>query len=422
MLLEWTIADFADAFFIMPLNPEERRYFVACYGGRYYVFNRTTQGSRGAPLTWARLAAQICRLTQGALGPKARLCCYVDDPLITMVAEPFERRQMQAMVLLLWSSLRLPLSLKKATAGQKVTWTSGQFSLLTTPEWGVEVRVKESIVTDVAEQTATLLKDNVVSLKVLASFTGKVMHICSLIAAMRPFITDLYAALHHSGKSKAPPGCTWTAQIAHVLRWIQVFLSECHGPLARRYWVSAFQQSASRVEITLDASPWGLGGYFALDGEIKAWLACPLCDEELAILQITRGDCKAQQCVEALAALVALRLWAPWWHNKRLSIRIRTDSVAALVLATRLTTRGTGCGIVAREVALDIASSTYEPLVGEHIPGIANVTCDALSRRYQPSTTFALPSHLLSVCESHPPKRSRSYFRTLSPSSPTTLS
>ena len=247
------------------------------------------------------------------------------------------------------------------------------------------------------------------------------MRICSLIAAMRPFISDLYAALHYP-TSKAPRGCAWTAQIAHVLRWIQVFLSECHGPLARRYWVSAFQQPANRVTITLDASPWGLGGYLTLDGEIRSWFACPLYDEELAILQIQRGDCKSQQCVEALAALVALRVRTPFWHGKRLQIQIRTDSVAALVLATRLKTRGTGCGIVAREVALDIASSTCEPLVGEHVPGVANITCDMLSRRYQPSATFRLPDQLLSVCEIHPQSRSSAFYRTLTPTSATTPS
>ena len=111
-----------------------------------------------------------------------------------------------------------------------------------------------------------------------------------------------------------------------------------------------------------------------------------------------------------------------WWRNMRLTLRIRTDSVAALVLATRLKTRGVGCSIIAREIALDVAASTYEPLIGEHLPGISNETSDMLSRRFQPSSTFVLPQHLAHIPETHLPIRTKSYFRALSLTSPMTPS
>ena len=47
--LEFLIADFKDAFFIIPNAPSERRFCVVKFRGIFYVFLRTTQGSRGAP-------------------------------------------------------------------------------------------------------------------------------------------------------------------------------------------------------------------------------------------------------------------------------------------------------------------------------------------------------------------------------------
>ena len=79
------VADVQDAFWLIPLAWEERRYFVAKFNGRYLVFLRTAQGSRGALLTWAAIAALVARCVQNVLvtphGQEARLQMYVDDPV-----------------------------------------------------------------------------------------------------------------------------------------------------------------------------------------------------------------------------------------------------------------------------------------------------------------------------------------------------
>ena len=59
---------------------------------------------------------------------------------------------------------------------------------------------------------------------------------------------------------------------------------------------------------------------------------------------------------------------------------MRSDSVSALVLVVKMKTSGTDTSIVAREMALDIGDALYAPNVAEHIPGIANVIADHLSR------------------------------------------
>ena len=70
-------------------------------------------------------------------------------------------------------------------------------------------------------------------------------------------------------------------------------------------------------------------------------------------------------------------------------------------------------GLIAREMALDIAASAYSPDVVEHLPGIGNVAADALSRRYQPGKPSSLPSYLTPDRECHVQDRGRSWWRTL---------
>jgi hypothetical protein len=422
-LVELMVADFSDAFFILPLRPAERRFFVVQFRGSYYVFLRSTQGSRSAPLTWARLAALVARLTQGTLGSRSRLSVYVDDPLGAYLGTVGVRQRSMAMTLLMWGALKLPLSLSKASRGSTLTWTSAVFRVITDPtntrDLGILVRVKPTLVEEVQQQTLTFLTHNVVSIKKLRSYTGKLMHMASLVHTIRPFLTDLYGAIHSKdlAASGAPSGCVWTRQIHHVLLWMAAFLSERPGSLHKLYPLSAYRRSATRIGMHLDASPWGLGGYLSVDGDIVAWFASALSDAELSALQLQRGSSSAQQAVEALCALVALRAWQDRWRDRRWSLRVRSDSVSALVLALKLKTSGAAAGIVAREMALDMAAAPFPPIVAEHIPGIANVVPDILSRRHDPkyAASWEIPPLLAGVAETQLPARDAAYFRSLRP-------
>ena len=61
---EQFVIDATDAFWELGLHPSERRYFVGKIGGNFYVYLRTAQGSRGAPLSWATVFGLICRCVQ----------------------------------------------------------------------------------------------------------------------------------------------------------------------------------------------------------------------------------------------------------------------------------------------------------------------------------------------------------------------
>ena len=101
-----------------------------------------------------------------------------------------------------------------------------------------------------------------------------------------------------------------------------------------------------------------------------------------------------QQALEALAVLVALREWAPVWRDQRVSLLVRTDNVAALSLIVRMQPHSETLGIIAREMALDISHSSYSPDEAAHIPGLANVAADKLSRVFDPKSPSTLPPYL----------------------------
>eukprot|EP00971_Amphidinium_carterae_P253867 5039905-Amphidinium_carterae.1 len=114
------VLDFVDAFFQIPLNCEERHLFCTKLGDCIYIFRRLAQGSRLAPLIWARFAALVCRLCQSLFDvSEVRLQCYVDDPLATIRGDVPTVHRRIATLILAWRLLGLPLAFHKGQFGQQ---------------------------------------------------------------------------------------------------------------------------------------------------------------------------------------------------------------------------------------------------------------------------------------------------------------
>ena len=143
------------------------------------------------------------------------------------------------------------------------------------------------------------------------------------------------------------------------------------------------------------------------------YIAEQITDEEAALLHQEIGNCKAQQTFECLVALVALRQWFQYWKGTRVELRVRSDSVCCLTMVLAHKASGVGTGIIARELALDVARACYVPTVVEHVPGVANKTCDTLSRLHEPGKDAGLPQHLVEVPRARPPPRDAAFFPTL---------
>ena len=213
-------------------------------------------------------------------------------------------------------------------------------------------------------------------------------------------------------RTNAPKGSIWLKQIEEALLWIRAFLNSTPGKLERVYYLSTYLNDGPQITLELDASPWGLGGVLVINGSPVSWFASALSTDELHVLDVKLGDCAAQQTVEALAALVALRAWKQHWVNSRATVRVRSDSVSALVIAMKLKTRGRAPGIIAKELALDIAQAQYQPHIAEHVPGEHNIVPDVLSRKYMPHAKFVVPEILRNVEELLLPPRGKQYYLT----------
>lgn len=405
------ITDVEDAFWLLPLRREERRFFVARLRNVYYVFLRTAQGSRCAPLTFAAVIGLAARWVQSLVGTppwkckteEARVQVYVDDPLFTIRGTVERQRR------LAWMIMGFPMAFHKAVMSPKLTWIGISLQV---SDNSVEVEVPEAKVAELLQLIAEVLSSNVVSKAVLRTCIGKLMAIASLLYMWRPFIQEFYVALH-AQETHAPDGCVWVKQIRHSLEWVQVFLKNEAAGIRRVYTLDYYKGLGDRVVITWDASPYGLGATLRVNGVIKEFFAIPITEDDQRILQTKSGTSEGQQVWETLAGLVALRAWSKWWRTGRAVLQIRSGNVGALVLFNTLRGRSKATNLIAREYSLDLGQAQWRPDLVTHVPGIANVLCDVLSRRYDPNKEFVLPKMLTAARPIVPPPRDETWWKTL---------
>lgn len=159
--IELAVLDFADAFFQVPVTDNEMPFLTAKYRNKYYVFLRAAQGSRGAPLLWARLAALVSRLTSALSSTSlVRTSIYVDDPVIAATGVPSAIKRALAKIMCSWMALGLRLAFAKAShaeINQRLTWTSSVFR---GSREVVTTSVKDSIVEEV--RAVTSVKDSII--------------------------------------------------------------------------------------------------------------------------------------------------------------------------------------------------------------------------------------------------------------------
>ena len=385
------IADVADAFWLIPLHHKERRYFVAKLKEKFYVFLRTAQGSRGAPLTFSVIMALAARFVQSTLCrsnskdavPEGLMHVYVDDPLTILRGTEVRQRRLACMISVAWMLLGIPMAFHKAVLAKAVVWIG---VALETTQTEVVVEVPEAKVAELLNLIQEAMSMNVIPVKKLHTLVGKCMAIASVLYVWRPFLQVLYAALH--GPNKAPNNCIWTKQVVHTLVWLRAFLRCEAGSIKRVYSVEQYYNVGARVQITWDASPYGMGAFLTVDGNVREHFAIPISADDECILEAKAGGCEAQQLWECLAGLIAMRLWAQHWKQARVHLYLRGDNMSSLVLFSTLKTQSKQLATLAREFSLDLGTASFKPEVVQHLPGIANVVADSLSRKYEPGRRY----------------------------------
>jgi hypothetical protein len=410
--IELLVLDFVDAFWNIPLAPEERKFFVGMLRGKLYVFLRAAQGSRNGPLAWAGVISLVMRLVQSVFWEYGRcplrLNTYVDDPLCVIRGTRQERHMKICLLVLLWRALGLPLAFQKGCRGTGVAWI-GLFLEVKSAE--VDITISETRVSELLSLTIEALSQNVVSIKWLRSYAGKACSFASILIFWRPFLQFLWAAMYAEEPLGAPKNCIWTRQISVSLQWIATFLKEQKGDMHRRFTIEAFRGRGPIVSMCLDASPWGAGGFLVVDGVLISWFATAFTSADEKAVGMTFGTSTSQQVAEALAILFGLRAWLQAWLGGSPRLQVRSDSVSALTLVARMKTSSPSLAIVAREMALTLSASCVRPCVVEHTPGAANKLADLLSRRFQPGTTWSIPHALKHIAECMIPPRGAGYYR-----------
>ena len=352
------------------------------------------------------------RLTQ-SLFPQGVLAlhCFVDDPIATIKGTTEERQLTVATIVVTWEALNFQLAYKKGQFGAQAVWIGGQ---LTVTDQGIRAEVKQAIVDDIKSDIVKFLSTNLVSRDDLRTFVGRCNHAAGLLIVLRPFLHSLWAAL--SSPNTGPPNTVWTRQIAHTLQWLKAFFIDSSTPgIVRKFTLDEFQCTGDRIEIGTDASPWGLGGWYSINGHIKYYYHSPVSDHDLQIYGITRGSCEGQQVLEGLAILVALRIWEQQLSARRLALIVRGDNVGALSLLVKMRPSSPQQAIVARELALVTVHAAFPPDV-EHTPGLAHRVADGLSRIDDPAHQGrGILDHpaLAAATATDAPVRDRQWYRAL---------
>ena len=414
--VEQMVIDIIDAFWLVPNNPHERKFFVTQVAGKYVLFLRTAQGSRCAGLTWGTIAALVCRCITSLFVEKPtrkqrtddriKMQIYVDDPWSAARGTPAELDTTFAMVVVTWMALGFPLAFHKALRGAAITWIGVRLIVC---DDGVQAEIMAEQVQELTLLTEKFRQGNVVSRKELRSYTGKLESVASLLYTVKPFVQPLWAAVY-ADAGGAPLNCVWTSMIRPSLDWPAAFLAqESSGPLLRRFRLNAHLNTGIPLRITADASPWGIGGFLSQGTNILAYFHDAISADDQEILGCPTGTADGQQLWECLATLVALRCWRTHWCQHRVRLEVRADNITTLTMVRKLRVKGPGLIMIAQDMALDVARSTFEPDVCMHTPGVQNVLADLLSRIHEPGQTVNIPTVLKDAPQTILPHRDRAW-------------
>ena len=403
--LDWLVLDVADAFHNIPMCESERRYACGKIGNLFVVFLVLCMGGRSAPNQWGRFAAFLGRLVASLFDPtEFRSEIYVDDPIMAARGDIERRDALFTVAMLVLNLTGFPLAWEKGTVGAKVVWIGAQLSSLA---GGIEVSIPEDKLDTLKDQTMDFANAVVVARTSVRSYCGKLSFVAGMVPYLRPFLGMVWAAL--ASKSSLPATLIHVRQFQIALDWLLALFNGRHGPLVRLFPLEeAWAEDGSYI--ATDACPWGMGGVRFEKHRPVQWFATKLTECDLRKFGASVGESSFNTTWEALALLIAIRLWLPGTNVKA---HVRSDSLSALRSMVKLTSTSTALNAIARELALDAVVGLYSIGLAVHIPGVSNSLPDDLSRMWAPEP-HAFPPALAGVPESSPPARDRGFWRTAS--------
>ena len=187
----------------------------------------------------------------------------------------------------------------------------------------------------------------------LQSLLGSLLYITRCVRPARNFLNRMLQILRDNVHTNF---ITLSHHFFQDLEWFRVFLHHFNG-------VTFYDNKLIHHEVNLDASLNGLGACFG--NEVYA-LPLPVNFMNLHITQL-----------EMLNVVVALKVWANIWANKR--IKISCDNLAVVEILKSGKTRDPFLATCARNIWLITAMFNID-IILIHVPGVNNQVADLLSR------------------------------------------
>ncbi len=244
----------------------------------FLAFLRTAQGTRLAPLTWARTIALVARLAQAIFSKNtSRLFVYVDDPISAVNGTQGQGNSSPSSSSPVWAALGFNLALPKAQLASRVTWTSAVLHVFVkSSRFGPHVGcgIIPELLEEVKDICKQYIRKQLIPRKTPRKLTGKAAHLANSVPMWRPCVAGLWGALsQNEDVSRAPSGQIWVKQIASSISWLLSFILEFQGTLVRRFKANAHARTGDAITMTFYASPWGAGGILEVDGCARRWFA-----------------------------------------------------------------------------------------------------------------------------------------------------
>jgi len=319
-----SVVDFEDAFHTLSLKEIDRGVMAIKTVSGWAVFRRLCCGMAAAPLVWCRVGAAAGRLGQALFLPtELRLQIFVDDPAIVTKGTSEERAWLLGVLLLFWAALGFKFNWAKASRGQTVNWI------------GAKVAVERrdgvpGVFATLAPKKFEELRANVANLKsakglvniaLVRKVAGQLSWASGLLPWIRSFNTMLWGAIAaHEGEAfsekfsqkKRPTQLFFIVRVAQAVLWISRLLAgavvdnEGRKLPVQRWLPLTSRVTSLRACVRTDASPFGFGAVFFVNGVPREWLAEVWTEVDAEVLRADLGDPAWQAEWELLALLRAV--------------------------------------------------------------------------------------------------------------------